>query len=483
MLHKKSLPSAKYIYRRIVNYHYICIVANWNREPEEMKYNDLDIKNWKELDINVDSLWIIGERDKSGKHANVYHGNFIPQIPNQLIRRYTKENEIVLDPFLGSGTTLFECEKLNRKFIGFDINAEIIEYVNSKMSLSNFNKFEIYESDVTNEKSFIPLMEKSIKNLKAKKVQFVIMHPPYMDIVKFTNKKEDLSQITNLSEFIKVFLKAVKNAITYLEKNRYFAIVIGDVYKNSEVIPLGFYVLDAIKRNFKTKLKGIIVKNIEGNRGNTMITIYESERLIKLIRDKNKRNVLNSIAYTFNEVTQQIETTQNTLQYNGRKETIKILPRLINKYCNGKQFETHLQAYIIQNLESLPFTNQPIEWIGNEVSCGVGMQRIDIMLSINSQNRKVIPIELKSVEAYPEIIIQLQRYIDWIEQYYLPNRPSDIEPMIISREITDKTTQSYQDLINGFNNFNAQNNILKLRYVEFSIDCTQNTIIFNEITY
>ncbi len=305
-----------------------------------------------------------------------------------------------------------------------------------------------------------------------------------MDIVKFTNKKEDLSQISNLSEFVKMFLKAVKNSIEFLEKNRYFAIVIGDIYKNSEVIPLGFYVLDAIKRNFKTKLKGIIVKNIEGNRGNTMITIYESERLNNLIRNKNNRNVLTGATYTFNEVIQQIETTQKTFQYNGRKEEIKILPRLINKYCNGKQFEPHLQAYILQNLKTLPmFTNQPIEWIGNEVSCGVGMQRIDIMLSICSQNRKVIPIELKSVEAYPEIIIQLQRYIDWIEQYYLLNRPSDIEPLIISREITDKSSQSYQDLINGFNNFNAQNNILKLRYVEFSIDCTQNTIIFNEITY
>ena len=43
--------------------------------------------------INVDSLWLIDERDKSGKHTNVYHGNFIPQIPNQLIRRYTKETK------------------------------------------------------------------------------------------------------------------------------------------------------------------------------------------------------------------------------------------------------------------------------------------------------------------------------------------------------------------------------------------------------
>ena len=39
----------------------------------------------------------------------------------QLIRRYTKENDIILEPFMGSGTTLFECEKLNRKYIGFDI--------------------------------------------------------------------------------------------------------------------------------------------------------------------------------------------------------------------------------------------------------------------------------------------------------------------------------------------------------------------------
>jgi hypothetical protein len=111
------------------------------------------------------------------------------------------------------------------------------------------------------------------------------------------------------------------------------------------------------------------------------------------------------------------------------------------------------------------------------------MQRIDIMLSINSQNRKVIPIELKSGTAYPEITGQLQRYIDWIKQYYLPNRPSDIEPMIIARQITDKNSQSYSDLISSFNLFNSNNNILLLRYVEFVVDCEHNTIVFNEVNY
>ena len=63
---------------------------------------NIDKNNWKKTDINVDSLWVIPERDKSGKHSNVYHGNFIPQIPNQLIRRYTEENDLVNDNLICS---------------------------------------------------------------------------------------------------------------------------------------------------------------------------------------------------------------------------------------------------------------------------------------------------------------------------------------------------------------------------------------------
>jgi len=233
-----------------------------------MKFNDIDMKNWKESDIDTDSLWIIDKRDKSSKHKNIYHGNFIPQIPNQLIRRYTKEQETILEPFMGSGTTLFECEKLDRKYIGFDINEQMIEYVNSSMRdnllytdyyIANCNSLDknIVEKNFQNAK----------KSLKTNSVQFILMHPPYMDIVKFTDNKDDLSQIDNINEFVKKFKVVCENTLKYLDKGRYFAIVIGDVYKNSEVVPLGFYCMDMIKRNFRVKLKGIIVKNIEGNRG------------------------------------------------------------------------------------------------------------------------------------------------------------------------------------------------------------------------
>ena len=233
-----------------------------------MKYNDIDLQNWKECDINTDSLWLIKERDKSGKHKNIYHGNFIPQIPNQLLRRYTKKDEIVLEPFMGSGTTLFECEKLTRKYIGFDINPEMIKYVKSQMQDNLiYQDYSINLCNSLDEKAVDDTVLSSLKKYSQKSVQFVLMHPPYMDIVKFTEDENDLSQINNINEFVKKFKIVCENSLKYLDKNRYFAIVIGDVYKNSEVIPLGFYCMDMVKRNFKVKLKGTIIKNIEGNRG------------------------------------------------------------------------------------------------------------------------------------------------------------------------------------------------------------------------
>lgn len=45
-----------------------------------MKFNDLDMNNLKNSGINVDSLQVYESRGRGGKHKNIYHGNFIPQI-------------------------------------------------------------------------------------------------------------------------------------------------------------------------------------------------------------------------------------------------------------------------------------------------------------------------------------------------------------------------------------------------------------------
>jgi DNA modification methylase len=169
---------------------------------------------------------------------------------------------------MGSGTTLFECEELDRRYIGLDINPEMIDYVGAQVDLfTNVQKYFIGRCDSAESTEFRACVEQGLNKLGTSSVQFVLMHPPYMDIVKFTEDPNDLSSIADLKSFLSKFKDVCENALSLLDKNRYFGVVIGDVYKNSEVVPLGFYVLDMIKRSFKVKLKGIVVKNIEGNRG------------------------------------------------------------------------------------------------------------------------------------------------------------------------------------------------------------------------
>ncbi len=63
-----------------------------------------------------------------------------------------------------------------------------------------------------------------------------------------------------------MFGEVIDNVTPYLEKGRYFVLVIGDKYSKGEWIPLGFYTMQEIlKRNYL--LKSIIVKNFEETRG------------------------------------------------------------------------------------------------------------------------------------------------------------------------------------------------------------------------
>src|SRR3989338_8934987 len=159
-------------------------------------FNDLNLDNWKESEILTDSLWIIPERDKSGKHDGFYHGNFVPKIPHQLILRFTKKDDIVFDPFVGSGTTAYEAEKLSRHFIGIDIQSELVEQVKNKVDNTNYFA-ELVTGDSTDKNTFLYITEFLTKK-KRKNVQLAILHPPYADIIKFSNMDKDLSNAKSL---------------------------------------------------------------------------------------------------------------------------------------------------------------------------------------------------------------------------------------------------------------------------------------------
>lgn len=239
--------------------------------------SDLPLSRWREYeDIFTDSLWMLGDRDKSGAHDGFYHGNFIPQIPHQFIRRYTSENGVVLDGFLGSGTTMIEARRLGRSCIGVELLPDIANIAKkavaaqpSKKTPKNGKSNPFWKvvvgdsgSNATRKK-----VESILSKHGRKGLDLVILHPPYHDIIKFSEHKNDLSNTESVEEFVDGFGKIVENFSSLLLPKHYLAIVIGDKYADSEWVPLGFNLLqETLKRGDSLTLKSIIIKNMINNR-------------------------------------------------------------------------------------------------------------------------------------------------------------------------------------------------------------------------
>ncbi|MCM8804502.1 MAG: DNA methyltransferase, partial [Candidatus Omnitrophica bacterium] len=189
---------------------------------------------------------------------------FVPQIPHQMMMRYPKKGEWVLDTFVGSGTTLIKCRRLGRNGLGIELNKEVAQKAIELIEKEE-NKSNVASEVIVGDSRTINIKE-ILDKYGIKQVQLLIMHPPYHNIIKFSKDERDLSNAKSIEEFLKMFGEVVNNATPYLEKGRYLVLVIGDKYSKGEWIPLGFYCMqEVLKRGYL--LKSIIVKNFEETRG------------------------------------------------------------------------------------------------------------------------------------------------------------------------------------------------------------------------
>ncbi len=228
-------------------------------------YNNIDLNNWKEYShIKTDTWWEFASRDNTKGHSNEYHGNYIPQIAQQLYERYTKKGDIVLDMFLGSGTSAIEAVNMNRRCIGVELKPEQTEIVSNKFNSKQLvTDVRIICEDSASDK-VKDKIQTALDIMMEKQAQFLVLHPPYDNIIKFSDKKEDLSNCSSTEKFYDLFQKVAKNGYDMLENGRYAALIIGDKYAKGEVVPLSFECAERM-RDIGFKMKAVIVKNIEGN--------------------------------------------------------------------------------------------------------------------------------------------------------------------------------------------------------------------------
>jgi DNA modification methylase len=230
-------------------------------------FSDLDLSRWKDYhDLLTGSLWLLGARDRTGPHVGDYWGNFVPQIPNQIMRRFTKKGEIVVDLFSGMGTTLIECRHLGRHGIGVELLDDVATKSRERIAAAcdeHGVTTEVLVGDSTQTET-AQRVRAALMALGSDFADCVFLHPPYHDIIRFSDDPRDLSHAPDVDSFLAQFRAVAENAYALLRPGRFMALVIGDKYSKSEWIPLGFASMQ-ICRDVGFQLKAINVKDIQGN--------------------------------------------------------------------------------------------------------------------------------------------------------------------------------------------------------------------------
>ncbi|MCK9575553.1 MAG: DNA methyltransferase [Clostridia bacterium] len=202
------------------------------------------------FELETNTIWSFPIRGKWATHDAKYRGNFSPFVAKNLILRYSKENDTVLDQFVGGGTTLIECKLNNRNAIGIDINPVAIDNTNSKLIFDSINSPKI-QTFVGNACDLYKLNDESI--------DLVCTHPPYANIIKYSeNIDGDLSHLKT-KEFLNKIEDVAKESYRVLKDGKFCAIVMGDTRSHGMVYPLGFETMQKfISAGFK--IKEIIIK-------------------------------------------------------------------------------------------------------------------------------------------------------------------------------------------------------------------------------
>lgn len=236
----------------------------------------------------------------------------------------------------------------------------------------------------------------------------------------------------------------------------------------------------------------LIYRKLSGNRGCSVITEHESEYIFSLLREINK-GPINANAFTYNNKSEKIEMCSKNRAYKGQQNSISISDRfayLLND--KNHSFESHLQAYIIQNYNNAPLkkfliNNHDDVWMGNEIGCGVGEQSIDVMFIYKEDlNVYIRIVELKYARIDKrEIIKQLQLYTKWVYQHIVPNYLDggfkvEIIPTIVARKPKENIlnflkasliyTSAVPDVL-----------ICSTQFISFDFDCNSNKINFDKL--
>jgi len=230
--------------------------------------NCMTAKEWLKSQIGV---WQFFYESRDIRDKSIHPATFPIALAKKVIALFTHEGELVIDPFVGSGTTLVAAQELNRNAAGFDLQEKYIELCRERLSNSNlFNKAQqlAKQEDAKN----------ISKYFKPETVSLIWTSPPYANLLnrerknksRRDRKNEQLGKVEQysqderdigtmaLEEYTKVMGDIYEGLLPLLRPKAHCVINVPDMWWENQRITIHVSLIEELRRR-GYELRNIII--------------------------------------------------------------------------------------------------------------------------------------------------------------------------------------------------------------------------------
>jgi len=203
-----------------IDYEFILIFkkpGNPKKVSKEIKeLSALTKEEWKEY---FSGHWNFGGAKQIGHEAM-----FPEELPRRLIKMFSFVGDTILDPFLGSGTTLKVALEIGRNAIGYEINKDFLEIIEKKLGISdntlikpfNIEIIERKENIISTENNYLPSIQDAKPQIDPKKFKFE--GERLYKVVEIINEETIRLDTGLIVNFLGIKIIKKEETIKYLEK-------------------------------------------------------------------------------------------------------------------------------------------------------------------------------------------------------------------------------------------------------------------------
>jgi DNA modification methylase len=224
------------------------------------KLNNLTGKEW----IKFSKTWFIHTPPRRNNDEILHPAKYPESLVSEFINFFTKKNDWVLDPFLGTGSTLIAAGGLFRNAFGIELNKGYFNIADKRIKKNNYkNKIIAFNGNSLNTSAIV------IKSFsKRKKFDYIITSPPYWNQLernsmrqksrnengldtKYSNSVDDIGNIMSYEEFLEAQAKIFDAVYDVTRENAYLTIITNNIYYKSKLYPLAFDTANSLTKRGK----------------------------------------------------------------------------------------------------------------------------------------------------------------------------------------------------------------------------------------